>query len=279
MSTTSSEPKSNADWTGTVDAGGVRLHVVRAGTGPELVVIHGGPDWDHSYLRAFMKELETDAHLVFFDMRGCGRSERFANASEIDMRHVVEDVRNLIARLSLSRPALLGFGFGGRIGLEFLARYPQHIGRFILASSSAYAIGSSQKDFLPKGFPAAGGGNELRNLALDSVSEDVRRVSRREEVRDLLLKLRFSTQWLGAIRRGIRIGDPGKDYTSVAAAARIPILVVHGEFDQRYPVAAAQRLAREVPDVRLSIIREAAHFAHVDAPEAWNAAVAGFLNG
>jgi len=61
-----------------VRVNGVELFTRRFGDPslPVLVVIHGGPTWDHSYLLPAVAELADVAHVVLFDLRGCGRSSR-----------------------------------------------------------------------------------------------------------------------------------------------------------------------------------------------------------
>ena len=61
-----------------VAAGAVELFVRRFGDPalPMLVVVHGGPTWDHSYLLPAVAALADLAHVVLFDLRGCGRSSR-----------------------------------------------------------------------------------------------------------------------------------------------------------------------------------------------------------
>ena len=39
-----------------------------------LLVIHGGPDWDHTYLREPLAQLGGSHRLITSDIRGCGRS-------------------------------------------------------------------------------------------------------------------------------------------------------------------------------------------------------------
>ncbi len=57
---------------------GVDLFVRRFGHRdlPVLMVIHGGPTWDHSYLLPTVADLVDTAQVVLFDLRGCGRSHR-----------------------------------------------------------------------------------------------------------------------------------------------------------------------------------------------------------
>ena len=127
-----------AHFEGIVQVNGVDLYVRQAGHGPRLLVIHGGPDWDHSYLREYMSPLEKYAEVVFFDMRGCGRSQRLINLCDLHVSHVVEDVRQLMSYFGSEPWAVLGFSFGGRVGLEMVSQYPELVTRFILASSTAY---------------------------------------------------------------------------------------------------------------------------------------------
>lgn len=39
-----------------------------------LLVIHGGPDWDHTYLRAPLSRLGGEYRVVLPDLHGCGPS-------------------------------------------------------------------------------------------------------------------------------------------------------------------------------------------------------------
>lgn len=41
-----------------------------------LLVINGGPDWDHNYLRQPLESLADSKWLLLPDLRGCGRSAR-----------------------------------------------------------------------------------------------------------------------------------------------------------------------------------------------------------
>src|SRR2546422_7393771 len=53
---------------------GVRLFTRRAGTGPSVVVLHGGPGAHHDYLLPQYDRLARGRALLFYDQRGGGRS-------------------------------------------------------------------------------------------------------------------------------------------------------------------------------------------------------------
>src|SRR5437870_9684409 len=58
----------------TVELDGVRLFTRRAGTGPSVVVLHGGPGAHHDYLLPQYDLLARGRTLLYYDQRGGGRS-------------------------------------------------------------------------------------------------------------------------------------------------------------------------------------------------------------
>ena len=261
---------------GIVQVNGVDLYVRQTGHGPRLLVIHGGPDWDHSYLREYMSPLEKYAEVVFFDMRGCGRSQRLINLCDLHVSHVVEDVRQLMSYFGSEPWAVLGFSFGGRVGLEMVSQYPELVTRFILASSTAYPAVPGGA-ILPQGIESFQDNVEVRNWALACVDRDVWRNTARQRAREVIGRVEFSTQWLKAIQAGYRVSYRDRDYSHVLRRTGLPVLVLHGEFDRHFEVGQATRLVAEVPTSKSEIIRDAGHFAHMDAPEEWNMAIAAFV--
>jgi pimeloyl-ACP methyl ester carboxylesterase len=57
----------------------------------------------------------------------------------------------------------------------------------------------------------------------------------------------------------------------------IPLLLVYARRDPMVPPSVGAALRRLLPDARFVELEEASHFAHVDAPEAFLDATAGFL--
>ena len=107
-------------------------------TGPEVVLIHGGPDWDHSYFFPFVLPLTDHCRLTTFDLRGCGRSTRFGQPERYSLDRAADDLALLLQHLDLTQVTLLGFSFGGRVALRLVDRYPAQAARLILASTTAY---------------------------------------------------------------------------------------------------------------------------------------------
>ncbi|MET9344699.1 alpha/beta hydrolase [Nonomuraea sp. NPDC003804] len=80
----------------------MRLHV-RKFEGPAdrtLLVVHGGPDWDHSYLVEPLDRLAGEYRLLFPDLRGCGRSPV---AEPLTPDAMVDDLAELVGSASPPR--------------------------------------------------------------------------------------------------------------------------------------------------------------------------------
>jgi len=105
-----------------------------------LLVVHGGPDWDHTYLRDPLSGLAGDWRLVLPDLRGCGRSTTGLASGQYTPDAVVGDLLALLDHLGIARAAVLGFSYGGLIAQRLLAAAPERVTRLIVASSSVLPV-------------------------------------------------------------------------------------------------------------------------------------------
>jgi pimeloyl-ACP methyl ester carboxylesterase len=94
---------------GYVSTNGVRLHYVRGGTGPAIVLLHGWPQTWYQWRRV-MPELARNHTVVAVDMRGFGNSSK--PASGYDFRTVATDISGLITQLGLGRVHVVGHDMG-----------------------------------------------------------------------------------------------------------------------------------------------------------------------
>src|SRR5919199_5177231 len=91
-----------------------RLFVEELGSGFPLIVLHGGPGFDHSMFRPYLDSLGDELRLLYVDERGQGRSER-VDPSTLSLEVFARDVDLLAEALELDRFALLGHSFGAII--------------------------------------------------------------------------------------------------------------------------------------------------------------------
>ncbi len=102
---------------------------------PTLLLLHGGPGFDHTSFKPLFSCLADVAQLVYVDHRSHGRSTP-RPAAEWTLDTLADDIVRLCDALGIVRPIVLGQSFGGFVAQRYLARHPAHPGKVILSSTS-----------------------------------------------------------------------------------------------------------------------------------------------
>jgi len=286
---------SNPTFEGMIDLEHIKLFVRQFGEkGPDVIVIHGGPDWDQSYLLPIVPYLETSAKLTFFDIRACGKSERTESISSLTKSDIVDDISCLVEKLEISNPIILGFSFGGRVAIKYAKEHPETIQAMILASTTVYDDFQQDLDSWEE-YKARN--DSSRKEANRSLLNDQRLSYRERSERyirgnlDLDVYLEGSLSkasesidsmvspgfWLEAWNKGYMNQDKKFDQIAELKSFKFPVLVLHGEKDMRFPVTVAKKLKDEIPEIEIEIIPQTGHLSHIESPEKWNSAVLKFI--
>ncbi|WP_326825541.1 alpha/beta fold hydrolase [Streptosporangium sp. NBC_01756] len=270
----------------------VELFVAR-GQGPAdrtLLVIHGGPDWDHTYLREPLAELAGRHRVVLPDLRGCGRSTRGLADDRYTPAEATNDLVALLDALGTPRADVLGFSYGGLIAQRLALAAPERVRRLIVASSSVLPVPPDAFDGWHEraerlaleaavwSDPELSGPELTRAAAVAAAEANVWRPEALPAYLDRLADVRFSAEWARSWRAGTLPSARHRDAAQRLAALGIPLLLLHGRQDMIFPVALAEETAKLIPAARAVVIEEAGHMAHVDQPRAWLDAVTGFLS-
>jgi proline iminopeptidase len=112
---------------------GVDLFVRRVGSGPPMVVLHGGPGADHEYLRPGFDALADGRELIFYDQRGGGRSP-VPRDVPVGWTEQVADLEALRADWGLARLTIAGYSWGGLLALLYALEHAERIERLALIS-------------------------------------------------------------------------------------------------------------------------------------------------
>jgi pimeloyl-ACP methyl ester carboxylesterase len=254
-----------------------------------LLVIHGGPDWDHTYLREPLAQLGDRHRLVMPDLRGCGRSTAGLRDDQYTPDAVVADLVALLDVLGLGAISVLGFSYGGLLAQRLARARPDRISRLVIASSSIYPVpadayaGWAERDtrIAPVADvwsnPALSGAELVRAAALAQAPADVWRADRLDGYLDRLAQVRFGGEWVRPWRAGTLPSALPADSERDLAGLGIPVLLLHGAQDMTFPGRLAARAAARLPAARAVILEDAGHMAHVDQPGRWLDALAAFL--
>ncbi|KAB2441566.1 alpha/beta fold hydrolase [Bacillus luti] len=98
-----------------------------------LIIVHGGPGGNHYvFERTLGLRLEGCMTVVYYEQRGCGRSEAPQDDGEYSINTLVEDLEELRKQLNVEKVNLLGYSFGGQLCLEYALKYPKAVEKMVL---------------------------------------------------------------------------------------------------------------------------------------------------
>ena len=103
---------------------------------PTLVLLHGGPGFDHSTFKPSHSVFADVAQIVYVDHRGMGRSA-YSDPAHWTLDQWADDLRALVDMLGIERPVVLGLSFGGFVAQSYALRHPAHLSKLILSSTAA----------------------------------------------------------------------------------------------------------------------------------------------
>jgi len=243
-------------------APGVRLFVDIDGAGlvadgprlrqrPTLLLLHGGPGFDHSSFKPLFGGLTDIAQLVYIDHRGHGRSDP-RPASEWTLDNFADDVVRLCDALGIERPIVLGQSFGGFVAQRYLARHPGHAAKVVLSSTSG-RLGLARKLAVFErlgGVPARDAAQAFWQAPSAASWADYSRLCRPlynptrppndDAAQRGLHRDEILFTWSGGEMQRM-------DLLPGLAAARCPVLVMAGEDDPVCPVDDAIDIAAALP--------------------------------
>jgi len=114
-----------------VNAGGLRMHVAEAGSGPPLVLLHGWPENWFAW-RKLIGPLSETYRVICPDLRGFGWSE--APPRGYEKEQFATDVLALLDALDIERFRLAGHDWGGFAAFLIALRAPERVERLVVMS-------------------------------------------------------------------------------------------------------------------------------------------------
>jgi 3-oxoadipate enol-lactonase len=210
--------------------------------------------------------------LVRFDRRGHGKSG--CPQGPYSMEQLGRDVLTIMDGLGIRRANWCGLSMGGMEGMWLGANASERFERLVLANTSSY-------------FPDKAGWNERLKLVrekgiaafADANMERWFTKGFRERAPQTVaaVKEMFAATALdGYIACGSAVRD--MDHRALLPRIRVPTLVIIGRHDPATVPEAGEYIRANIPGASAAIL-DAAHLSNIEQPEAFNAAVLGFLTG
>jgi len=102
------------------------------GSGPPILIMHGGLGLSHDYLRPYFDELSKTHTVVYYDHFGNGRSSKPDDYAEMNFDRLVSDASGLMEHLGHKKFSLIGHSYGGFIAQKFVAEKEASLDKLIL---------------------------------------------------------------------------------------------------------------------------------------------------
>ena len=267
---------------------GASLYAREVGRGQPLVILHGGPDFDISYLLPDLDRLASAYRLIYYDQRGRGRSADGVKPEDVSLASEIADLDKVRQHVQLERMTLVGHSWGAVLALEYALRNPSRVSHLILmnpAPASAADLAVFRKSYVEQ---LGADMDRQRQLASGAAYKagDPEAVAARYRIhfKHALARPADYEKLMAAMTSGfVRQGRDGiikaravedrlmadtwlvdgYDLLPKIRALAIPTLVLTGDRDF-IPVETAAHIASAMPRARLVTLKGCGHFAYLE---------------
>lgn len=274
----------------------VKVEGSKNGTTP-LIILHGGPGGNHYvFERTAGHILAQSRTVVYYEQRGCGRSEMPKSNEDYSIELLVKDFVQLKKWLGIDKVDLLGYSFGGELALEMAVVIPEEINQLILSGPSLMNT-DIQKLTQFTGFMSIASPSLLNEISallqgggeLDEIHDRIWELAGPDTV-DLLL---FEDQVIASKNRLLweesRLNNTGfmmKALRNHPMEVPLPLrleqvenqtLIITGVFDRNTGVPLSKLIHSHLSNSRLVVFEKSAHFPDLEETDKFVETVLTFL--
>jgi pimeloyl-ACP methyl ester carboxylesterase len=253
--------------TGTIarhaEINGARLWYAEWGSGreipagsasPPVLLLHGGFGNSNYFGKLIPVLVARRFRVIAIDSPGHGRSTR--PDAPLTYHMMAEDVIGLLDRLKISKVDLVGWSDGGIIGLDLALNHPERLAGVFAFGANADVSGVN--DGVEK--------TPVFGAYLKRVPAEYRALSPTPDGFEAF-SAAVNKMW-----------ETLPAYTAdQLRSIQVPVTIADGEYDEAIKQSHDRYMASTIPDARLVILPKVSHFAMLQNPPEFNAAVLEFL--
>lgn len=276
---------------GHLEINGTSLFYKTMGSGEPIVVLHGGPGFDHRQFLPYIWELAAQHKVILFDQRGTGLSSGPVDATSISIDTFIADIEGIRKAFGIEKMNLLGHSWGGILAMHYGIRHPEKLRSLILCSTAASFESFAEMrtkyeaDRLPEDaalLEEIYSSDGFQN-GDPEVIERFWRVFFKPYFADQSLVSKMDLQFTentiknGNAVAGFILQSIGEfDLHEDLRAIRSPTLVIHGKADPM-PVRYAEMIHESIAGSELVAVEGSGHWLFVDATEVFTSSILEFL--
>ena len=246
-------PPVAGEHTGHARVNGISLYYATIGHGPSVVLLHGGlansDYWGHQ-----VTALAPHHTVILVDSRGHGRSTRDSRRYGYDL--MADDVVALLDTLHIANADVVGWSDGAILGLDLAIRHPDRVGKIF--AFAANTVTSGVQEGVEK--------NPTFARYIERAGQEYARLSATPKDYD------------GFVAQISKMWETEPNWTDAQLKSiRSPVWVVDGDHDEAIKRAHTEYIAATIPGAGLLILPNTSHFAFLQDPALFNAALLHFL--
>lgn len=238
---------------GYVEHDGARIWHATFGSGPPVILLHGGLGHSGNWGYQIPALVRSGYRAVVIDSRGHGRSTRDARPFTYEL--MASDVLAMMDALHLEKVVIVGWSDGACTALILASKAPSRVAGVFFFACNMDPSGAKEVEFSPiikRCF-----GRHARDYAQLSATPD---------------QFEAFADAVGLMQR-TQPNYSADDLTKISA----PVAIVRSEHDEFIKREHAEYLARSIPNAQFVELQGVSHFAPLQRPEQFNAAMLAFL--
>ncbi|MGF6174564.1 alpha/beta fold hydrolase [Ensifer sp. 4252] len=243
------------DEQGFVENEGARIWHASHGSGPAVILLHGGMGNSGNWGYQVPAIVEAGYRAVVIDSRGHGRSTR--DGREYSYQLMAADTRAVMDRLRINRAAIVGWSDGADTGLVLAQETPERVAGIFFFACNVDNTGTKPFEFTP-----------VIGRIWQQHQKDYAALSATPGDFDALFA---AVEAMQRTQPNLSAGE--------LAAIVVPVAIVLSEHDEFIKREHMAYLAEALPDATLHVLPGLSHFAPLQSPDVFNDAVLAFLKG
>jgi pimeloyl-ACP methyl ester carboxylesterase len=260
------------------DVDGIRIYYEEHGEGRPLLMIMGlsaNLDW---WEPALLARLAENNHVVIFDNRGAGRTDKPKGDYTIPM--MASDVAGLMRSAGIGQACVLGASMGGMIAQQFALDYPEMTERLILCCTNCG--GREQVLAKPEVYEALmspPGATTIEDFARASLPinfPDSFLRENQEKIEEFIRRFLIAPMPAHAFIAQYTALSRWRDFSRLPEI-KSPTLVLTGDSDILIPPENSRILAENIPGAKLIAYTGGGHLFMAQFPELVAADILAFL--
>ncbi|CAN5338774.1 hypothetical protein BH10PSE19_BH10PSE19_00540 [soil metagenome] len=103
---------------------------------PTLLVFPGGPGLGYSPYEPYIRFLEQYLSVLYYDPRGCGKSNKATSENDYCLATYISDAYALLQHFNINQVIILGTSYGTTAAINFALQYPTLLAGLMLVTGA-----------------------------------------------------------------------------------------------------------------------------------------------